>query len=154
MIGVYVYLRVDGFFSISLIYYMYKEWHLKTFSAACMLVLFLAVSLVSSEGTLLCFGKDGHVAVEFVGACNGSGFGSQLAGMESDDCGPCKDVQFLSSPAYTRNASHDTQTFPLISLSLVSLSLPLKACSRQHINLPEYPHDTTLASLHSVILLI
>jgi len=154
MIGVYVYLRVDGFFSISLIYYMYKEWHLKTFSAACMLVLFLAVSLVSSEGTLLCFGKDGHVAVEFVDACNGSGFGSQLAGAESDACGPCKDVQFLSSPACTTNVSHYTQALPLISSSSVSPSLPLKEYANKHIDPPEYSHDTTLASLNSVILLI
>ena len=133
---------------------MRKEHHLKTFSAACMLVLFLIVSFIGSEGTLLCFGKDGHVAVEFVDACNGSGFGSQLAGMESDVCGPCKDVQLLSSKAYTKRESHFTQTFPLISLSPVSLSLPLKVYSRQHINLTEYPLDSTLTSLHSVILLI
>jgi len=133
-------------------YIMFKKY--ARILSALVLVVYMLVAALSVEGSVLCFGGDGHVAVEFVGACNGSGFGSQLAGMESDSCGPCKDVQFFSSPAYTRNASHDTQTFPLISLSLVSLSLPLKACSRQHINLPEYPHDTTLASLHSVILLI
>ena len=154
MTGVYVYLRVDGLFSITLIYFMYKEQPLKTFSAACMLVLFLAVSLVSSEGTLLCFGKDGHVAVEFVDACNGTGLGSQLAGMESDVCGPCKDIQFFSSPACTTNVSHCTQALPLISSSPVSTSLPLKEYSYKHINPPEYSHDTALASLHSVILLI
>jgi hypothetical protein len=154
MIGVYKYLRVDGSFSITLIYFMHKEQPLKTFAAACMLVLFLVVSFVSSEGTLLCFGKDGHVAVEFVDACNGSDLGSQLAGMESDACGPCKDVQFLSSPAYTRNVSHHTQALSPISSSPVSPSLPLKLYSNKHINPPEYSHDTTLASLHSVILLI
>ena len=89
---------------------MIKELHLKTLPAAFMLVLFLFVSFFGSEGTLLCFGKDGHVAIEFVDVHNGSGFGAQLAGMENDACGPCKDVQFLSSPAYTRNASHNTQT--------------------------------------------
>ena len=96
---------------------MYKEPHLKTLPAAFMLVLFLVVSFFGSEGTLLCFGKDGHMAIEFVDVHNGSGFGSQLAGMENDACGPCKDVQFLSSPAYTRNASQNTQTLPLISSS-------------------------------------
>jgi hypothetical protein len=133
---------------------MNKELQLKTLPATFMLVLFLAVSLVSSEGTLLCFGKDGHVAVEFVDACNSSGFGSQLAGMESDACGPCTDVQFLSSPAYTTHVSHHTQALPLIFSSPVSPLLPLKEYSHKHINPPEYLHDTTLARLHSVILLI
>jgi hypothetical protein len=131
-----------------------KVPHLKVFRTAFMLVLFLVVSFFGSEGTLLCFGKDGHVAVEFVDACNGSGFGSQLAGMESDACGPCTDVQFLSSPAYTAHVSHHTQALPLISSSPVSPSLPRKEYSHKHINPPEYFHDTTLASLHSVILLI
>ncbi len=128
--------------------------HLKTLPAAFMLVLFLVVSFFGSEGTLLCFGKDGHVAIEFADACNGSGFGLQHAGMESDACGPCKDVQFLSSPAYTRNASHNTQTLPLISSSSMSPSLPLKEYSQKHINLPQYSHHKALASLHSVVLLI
>jgi hypothetical protein len=122
--------------------------------SALVLVVYMLVVALSVEGSVLCFGEDGHVAVEFVNACNGSGPGSQLAGMESDDCGPCKDIQFLSSPACTRNVSPYTQTLPLISLSPVSLSLPLKACPIPQINLHEYPYDTTLASLHSVILLI
>lgn len=133
---------------------MNKEPHLKTLPAAFMLVLFLLVSFLGSEGTLLCFGKDGHMAIEFVDTHNGSGFGSQLAGMESDACGPCKDVQSLSSPAFTRNVSNYTQALPLISSSLISPSLPLKEYPGKHINLPEYSHLKTLASLHSVVLLI
>lgn len=119
-----------------------------------MLIIFLAASFFGSEGTLLCFGKDGHVAVEFVDACNGSGFGSQLTEMESDACGPCMDVQFLSSPAYTRNTSHNTQTLPLISSSPVLSSLLQDEYSDENINLPVTPHHKALASLHSVILLI
>ena len=118
------------------------------------LLIFMAVTALSVEGSVLCFGEDGHVAVEFVDACKGAGPGSQLAGMEGDDCGPCRDIQFLSSPACTRNVSQYTQALPLISLSPVSLSLPPKACPIPRSNLHEYPHDTTLASLHSVILLI
>lgn len=133
---------------------MYKEQPLKTFSAACMLVLFLAVSLVSSEGTLLCFGKDGHVAVEFVDACNGSGFGSQLAGMENDACGPCRDVRFLSSPAYTTHVSRLTQALPLISSSSMSPLFLLKEYTSKYTDLPEYSNYKTLSGLHSVILLI
>ena len=133
---------------------MIKELHLKTLPAAIMLVLFLVVSFFGSEGTLLCFGEDGHVAIEFVDVHNGSEFGAQLAEMENYACGPCKDVQFLSSPAYTRNASNYTQALPLISSSLISPSLPLKEYSKNYINLPQHSHHKAIASLHSVVLLI
>jgi len=145
---------IDGVFIVTLHYSMSKEPHLKTLSAACMLVLFLAVSFVGSEGTLLCFGKDGHVAIEFVDACNGSGLGSQLAGMESDDCGPCRDIQLLSGPAYIKNDSHYTQMLSLESSAPMSPSLPLKEYSNTHKHLPEYPLHNTLASLHCIVLLI
>lgn len=75
----------------------------KTFSAAIMLFLFLLASFVGAEGTLLCFGKDGHMAVEFVDACNGRGLGSELAGTESDACGTCIDVQFQNSAALSNH---------------------------------------------------
>ena len=133
-------------------YIMFKKY--ARILSALVLVVYMLVAALSVEGSVLCFGGDGHVAVEFVGACNGSGFGSQLAGMESDSCGPCKDVQFFSSPAYTRNISHNTQTLPLISSSSMSPSSPLKEYPCKYINLPEYSHHKTLASLHSVVLLI
>ncbi|MDP2799655.1 MAG: hypothetical protein Q8O60_07225 [Deltaproteobacteria bacterium] len=119
-----------------------------------MLVLFLVVSFLGSEGTLLCFGKDGHVAIEFVDACNGSGARSQLAGMESDACGSCIDVEFQSSPAHIRNASHFTQPLPMVSLSSVPISLPLKEYSNKYIHPSNDSHHKTLDSLHSVVLLI
>lgn len=148
-------LNIDGLFSITLICDMYTEQHLKTFSAAFMLVLFLAVSLLGAEGTFLCFGKDGHVAVEFVDSCNGAGLGSQLASGESDACGPCKDVQFISDPAYTRNVSHYTQTLPLSSLSPMSPAVPAHENSVKHTDPPVSSHkNKTLANLQSVVLLI
>jgi len=133
---------------------MNSKPYLKTLPAAFMLVLFLIVAFLGSEGTLLCFGEDGHVALEFADAHNGSGFGLLHAGMESDSCGLCKDVQFLSSPAYTSKTSHDTQTLPLVSSSSMSPSLPLKDYPGRYIKLPEYSHYKTLANLHSVVLLI
>jgi hypothetical protein len=145
---------IDSIFIVTLHYSMNKEPHLKTLPAACMLVLFLAVSFFGSEGTLLCFGKDGHVAIEFVDACNGSGLGSQLAGMESDECGPCRDVQLLSGPAYIKNDSHYTQMLPLMSSAPMSPSLPLKEYSNKNIKLPQYSPHKTLAGLHSIVLLI
>jgi len=146
--------KIDGLFIIKLNYLMYKGPRIKALPAAFMLVLFLFVSFFGSEGTLLCFGKDGHMAIEFVEAHDGSEFGAQLAGMESDACGPCKDVQFLSGPAYTRNASNYMQALTLISSSLISPSLPLKEYSQNYINLPQCSHHKALASLHSVVLLI
>ena len=133
---------------------MYKEPQKITLPAAFMLLLFLAVSFFGSEGTLLCFGKDGHMAIEFVDLHNASGFGSRLAEMENDACGPCKDVKFLSSPAYTRNDSHNTQTLPLISSSSMFPSLPLKEYPGKYLNPPEYSHYKAIANLHSVVLLI
>jgi hypothetical protein len=133
---------------------MCKAPHLKTLPAVFMLVLFLVVSFFGSEGTLICFGKDGHMAVEFVDDCNSSGFDSQVAGMENDSCGPCRDVQFLSSPAYTNSALHYTKTLPLISSSPVLSSLPQEEYPRQSVLLQASPHHKTLASLHSVVLLI
>jgi hypothetical protein len=132
---------------------MHRKQHLKILPAALMLVLFLAVSFVSAEGTLLCFGKDGHVAIEFVDICNGSSPGSELERTASDACGPCQDIQLLSSPANTNNASSFTKTFPLASLSQLAASLPLKE-NPGYIELPQSPHHKTLASLHSVVLLI
>ena len=147
-------LNIDSLFSITLNYSMNKESQIKTLPAAIMLVLFLVVSFFGSEGTLLCFGKDGHMALEFVEAHNDACFGLQHSGMKNDACGPCKDVQFMSSPVYTRNASHGTQILTLISSSSASPLLPLEEYFNKHINLPQHLHHKTLASLHSVVLLI
>lgn len=119
-----------------------------------MLLLFLVASIFGSEGTLLCFGKDGHVAVEFVDACNGAGLGSQLEEMESDACGPCNDVQFRSSPANTNNILHYTHTLSMISSLPVMSSFHQEEYFQKSVVLPVASHHKTLASLNSVILLI
>lgn len=132
-----------------------RNLNLRLVMAAFVLPLFLFVSSLGSEGTLLCLGKDGHVAIELIDACNGSGGGLRLAGMyKSDYCGPCIDVQFPGSPIYTKNVSRYIQTLSLIFSSAVLPPLSLKEYSNKHVNLPEYPHHKTLASLHSVVLLI
>ena len=133
---------------------MIKEVYLKTLPAAFMLVVLLVASFVAFEGMLLCFGEDGHVAIEFADACNGSGFGLRHVRMENDSCGLCKDVHFLSSPAFTSKPSYDTQTLPLISSFSMSPTLPLKEYPVKFINLPQHSNHKTLASLHSVVLLI
>ena len=116
--------------------------------------LFVILSAFSVEGSVLCFGEDGHVAIEFVDACNAKGFGSQHAGAESDACGPCNDVQILTVSAYIKNASHYMQTLRLMSPSLMIASLPSKDYPGWNINLHECSYNKTLVSLHSVVLLI
>ncbi|MEW6108924.1 MAG: hypothetical protein AB1632_07145 [Nitrospirota bacterium] len=121
-----------------------------------MLTLFLGLSAINLEGALLCLGEDGHIAMELVGACNGSDFNSQVAEAGGDACGPCKDVQFQSSPVFTNRTFHytDTQTLSLVSLARIAPSLVLEEHYNSPISLPEKPPYKTLASLQSVVLLI
>jgi len=135
---------------------MSKAQYLKKLSAVFMLMLFFGLSVLSFESALLCFGKDGHVAIEFVDACSGSDFGSQIASAESDACGPCRDVQFQGSLAYTNRTFHSTatQTLPIVSSAPITPSLSLNDHHNSPINLPEKPFYKTLASLQSVVLLI
>ncbi|MBI5638998.1 MAG: hypothetical protein HZA17_01100 [Nitrospirae bacterium] len=133
---------------------MKKRFNFSILFTACLLFLFALSSLVSVEGAVLCFGPDGHVAIEFVDACHGTGLGSKLVGAEGDACGPCKDVQFLGSPAYTSNTSHNTQIIPLAALSQTLFSLPSKEYPGKHGNPPDCSHHKTLTSMHSVVLLI
>lgn len=147
-------MNIEGLYSNVLNYSMCRKLQTKTFPAACMLVLFLSVSLLGSQGTLLCFGKDGHVAVEFVDSCNGAGLGSRLEEMESDACGPCNDAQFRSSPAITNNALHYMYTLALGSSFPVLSSLHQEEYFQKSVVLPVSSHHNALASLNSVILLI
>ena len=125
--------------------------------AVFVLSLILFVSFFGFNGTHLCFGKDGHVAIEFVDAYISSGDGLQAAPMEeSSYCGNCMDVQFPNSPIYVkyiRNVSGYTQTLSLISFPAALQSL-LKEFSGSHVNLPVLLHHKTLRSLYSVVLLI
>jgi len=129
---------------------------LNKLSAVFMLTLFLALSVFSFEGALLCLGEDGHVAIEFVDACNGSDLGPQLAEAEGDVCGPCNDIQFQSIPAYTNRTFNYTtsQTLPLVSLVRITPLLLLEEHHNSPVSLPEKPHYKTLANLKSVVLLI
>ena len=149
-------LNIDGLFIIKLNYHMYKEPRIKTSPVAFILVLFLVVSLFVSEGMLLCFGKDGHVAIELVDACNCSDFGLQLSDIEGDACGPCKDILLQSSPRFTNRTVYctDTQTLPLIYSSLFTPSPSSKEQYCSSVSLPEKPHNKTLANLQPIVLLI
>lgn len=119
-----------------------------------MLVLFLVLSFLGSDGTLLCFGKDGHVAVEFVDACNGAGLGSEVAETESDACGPCTDVQFQSSTALL-NHRLDGVTPQDQPLGYQSASaVPSSDVIRETQTGSSIPFQQRLASLNSIVLRI
>ena len=122
--------------------------------AVMVIVIYMAVTVLSSGGALLCFGEDGHVAVEFVDACNSSDSGMHLSGAASDACGSCEDVLFQSNPAHTGNASQHALMLPAQVSSAFTPSLPPAGHSHPPVHLPEYCHHKTLSSLHTVILLI
>lgn len=133
---------------------MWHESHLKIFVAATLLPVLLIVASIGTEGTLLCFGKDGHVAVELVNACNGGGLGSELAESESDACGPCIDVQFQNSTSLLNHRSDrltpDNQ--PLIfqsAATVASSSFILNTEAK-----PSIPYQKSHISLCSVVLRI
>jgi len=133
---------------------MTDESGIKAFLTATLLPFLLIVSFFASEGTLLCFGKDGHVAVEFVDTCKGSGFGSQLAEMESDACGPCIDVEFQGSTALLNQrpdslAPHDQPLYYQSIPAVASANLIRKTETSASMQLRK-----SLTSLSSVVLRI
>ena len=116
---------------------------------------YLILPVFGPEGSLLCFGKDGHVAIEFIDACNASGFSSQLAGMEeSDACGPCTDVELQSSPA---RLNHESSSLTLHGqpLSFQSVAaVPSANFIRETQTRSSIPFQKSLTSLNSVVLRI
>lgn len=60
------------------------------------LLMVLVISAIGATGTLLCFGQDGHVTIEFAGRCDSAKERFSFADEEQpDSCGPCADVRFL-----------------------------------------------------------
>ena len=133
---------------------MKKSW-INGVLTLLIIAIYLLPSVFSPEGTLLCFGKDGHVAIEFTDACNGSGFNSQLAGMkESDACGPCIDVELQSSPARLNHESSSLtphgQPLSFQSVAAVPSSNFIRATQISS----SIPFQKSLTSLNSVVLRI
>ena len=121
---------------------------------ATLLPFLLIVTFLGSEGTLLCFGKDGHVALEFVDACNGSGFGSQLEKTEVDACGPCTDVQFQSSTGLLNHRWGAVTTHDQPLRFHFVAALPLSNLIRGAQIRSSIPFQNSLASLNSIVLRI
>ena len=131
-----------------------NQSRIKAFLTAALLPILLIVSFIGSEGTLLCFGKDGHVAIEFVDACSGEGLGSELGETESDACGPCTDVQFQSSTALLNHRS-DRLTLHDQPLTFQSAAaVPSSNFIRETETRVSIPFQKSLVNLSSVVLRI
>ncbi len=118
------------------------------------LVVYMLMAIPSAEGSLLCFGADGHVAIEYVAACKGSELGPQFEWAENDACGHCKDVQLLSSPALVNQRlgalmPHDHS----VSFQSVAALLPSHFIEETQPR-SSMPFQESLASRNSVVLRI
>lgn len=127
----------------------------KVIFAIVFLPLYVLLSVIGAEGSLLCFGDDGHVAIEFVLAYNGSSPLSSVAKSDQDDaCGSCIDVEFQSSAArFNHGLSSLTPQGQPLSFQAVSVvpssDFILETQSRSSI-----AFQKSLSSLKSVVLLI
>lgn len=120
-----------------------------------MLLSALFMSFFGSGGIHLCFGEDGHMAVELVDSCIVSGLGAKHTGMKSDACGHCVDVVFSIDAIHATDGPSHAQTNPLMFPAPLTPSLPpLQAYPGEPIHPSDCPHHKVLASLQSVVLLI
>jgi hypothetical protein len=134
---------------------MYRNTCQRTLLSFLILPAFMLISCFGAESSLLCFGSDGHVAIEFIEACNTQN--SEFGHFESDrgdGCGSCKDVQFLKSPAHPTSIFQHANGLPVVTGFVPSIPAPDTASLRQIRLLPRNHQGKTLASLHSVVLLI
>jgi len=127
----------------------------KVIFAIVFLPLYVLLSLIGAEGSLLCFGDDGHVAIELVQACNGSSLLSSVAKAEQDDaCGSCIDVEFQSSTARLNHESNSlTSHVQPLSFQAVSV-VPSSDFIPETQSRSSIAFQKSLTSLKSVVLLI
>ncbi|MHB8770500.1 MAG: hypothetical protein ACYC7J_05850 [Syntrophales bacterium] len=119
------------------------------------LFMVLVLSAVGATGTLLCFGQDGHVTIEFAGRCDSAKERLSFANEEQPDtCGPCADVRFLGMNGLV-NQGICTCSFCAVSeaeCSEVASTQDEPAVSALHAGSP--PFSRNLEPLKSVVLLI
>ncbi|MFA5180461.1 MAG: hypothetical protein WC405_04015 [Syntrophales bacterium] len=135
---------------------MFRKKRQKAILTIAILPLYLFLFVFGVEGSLVCFGEDGHVAVEFVQSCNSRSADEELAGSAQDDaCGPCADVHFLKNAASLKSTLQTANTF-----STVQGLLPRIFVQPQHDPNDDSPilllnpHTENLAKIQSVVLLI
>lgn len=118
---------------------------------SCVLLLtYILFFAVGTDGALLCFGNEGHIAIELVQSCNNSkDLGSSVSpSTQQDECGPCSDVTFLTTPTVQRPLQQDVN-----NTSLVLAITPVPEISAQvHLanNESPYSHKHPSPTLHSL----
>jgi hypothetical protein len=119
------------------------------------LLMTLVMTSGGAAGTLLCFGRDGHVTIEFAGLCDSAKEQFSFAGEEQNDgCGPCADVSFPDRNVIAQKVISPSLIFA-ISATTIFLFTPF-------LNVPvvfafrgtSLPFRNTLAALKSIVLLI
>ena len=117
---------------------------------------YIFLSVFNTEGALLCFGNDGHIAIEFVDACGGQVSESGIAETgHIDACGPCTDVYFASDSAHLKNTLNEMNTLIGLSDNPLTTSGYIDN-ARQEIPADSLrpPFNRSLSSLNSIVLLI
>lgn len=122
-----------------------------------LLLAYILFFAIGTDSSLLCFGSEGHIAVEWVQSCNGKAeFGSSVSPLTpQDECGPCYDVTFLSDPVIQKAPqNHDNNA----GVAVASKPAPeLSAKSHLTDNAPRYSNYHPAPSyfaLKTVVILI
>jgi hypothetical protein len=133
-----------------------KKARSKILLSILILPAYFFLSVLNTEGALLCFGRDGHIAIEFVQACSGRDSGSGFAETDQKNaCGPCTDVYFTTDSAHLKNNTLN-EVSPCIGLSDNVLMTSVSVDDAHH-NMPARflrPFDKILTNLKSIVLLI
>lgn len=80
----------------------------KTLLTFIAIPLYIFIALLGAEGSVLCFGDDGHVAIKFLHLPDGSTPVSSFGCAANDDaCGSCVDMTFQGSTVYPKAALND-----------------------------------------------
>lgn len=104
-----------------------KTGHKYSISRIVLSVFILMITVVP-VGTILCFGGDGHIEIEFIESYKHSAANPLSLSLVKDICGPCFDIPSTDNMSNTKNISqHTLQLLPLIAF-LFALSIILSPC--------------------------
>ena len=141
-----------------------KNVRMRTFIVIFNLLVYCSVATISSEARVLCFGSDGHIAVEAANndCCSLSGSLPQDHpmtdfGFPSGHCGLCLDIPFSINNESELVFSHIEAALLIKTLALKTLSyiLPPFVEVKRSYPFPQVQtiNSSFLASLRTVILL-
>jgi hypothetical protein len=122
--------------------------NIKTLVSWVLILTYVLFFTIGTDGALLCFGDEGHIAIELVQSCNKStDLGSALSPIDQqDECGPCSDVTFLTDPTIQRPLQQDVNN---TSLALAITPVPEISAQVHLVNSESpYSHEHPSPALH------